>query len=62
MDGAPEVLKSIRRSQPKLRHVFAGGGYAGPKLRDALTGVGTWIIRIVKRSDTAEGFEVALMD
>jgi len=34
------------------------GGYAGPKLRDALTSIGHWVIQIVKRSDTAEGFEV----
>lgn len=57
-DGAPQVLKSIRHSYPDLHHVFADGGYAGPKLRDALTGIGNWTIQIVKRSDTAEGFEV----
>ena len=56
-DGAPEVLKSIRRSHPNLRHIFADGGYAGPKLRTALEGIGDWTIEIVKRSDTAEGFE-----
>ena len=57
-DGAPEVLKSIRSSHPNLRHIFADGGYAGPKLRDALEGIGDWTIQIVKRFDTAEGFEV----
>jgi transposase len=57
-DGAPEVLKSIRSSYPWLRHVFADGGYAGPKLRGALTTIGSWTLQIVKRSDTAEGFEV----
>ncbi len=57
-NGAPEVLKSIRQSYPNLRHIFADGGYAGPKLRDALVDVGKWTIQIVKRSDTAEGFEV----
>lgn len=57
-DGAPEVLKSIRNSFPWLRHVFADGGYAGPKLRGALTKIGTWTMEIVKRSDTAKGFEV----
>ena len=57
-DGAPEVLKSIRYSHPNLRHIFADGGYAGPKLRDALEGIGDWTIQIVKRFDTAEGFEV----
>lgn len=57
-DGAPEVFRQLAREAPKLRHVFADGGYAGPKLRDALTGIGRWVIQIVKRSDTAEGFEV----
>jgi transposase len=57
-DGAPNVLKSIRHSHPWLRHVFADGGYAGPKLRDALKGNGKWTIEIVKRSDLAKGFEI----
>ena len=57
-DGAPGVLKSIRHSHPWLRHIFADGGYAGPKLRDVLKGSGKWTIEIVKRSDTAKGFEV----
>jgi transposase len=38
--------------------VFADGGYAGPKLRSALNRIGAWTIEIVKRSDTARGFEV----
>lgn len=57
-DGAPEVFARLRREAPKLRHVFADGGYAGPKLRDALIGIGRWTIQIVKRSDKAQGFEV----
>ena len=57
-DGAPEELKAIRYRFPWLRHVFADGGYAGPKLRAALKGHGDWTIEIIKRSDTAKGFEV----
>ena len=57
-DGAASVFQKLRREAPKLRHVFADGGYAGPKLRDALIGIGRWTIQIVKRSDTVEGFEV----
>ena len=34
------------------------GGYAGPKLRRALEKIGRWTLQIVKRSDTAKGFEV----
>lgn len=57
-DGAPAVLASIRKSHPWLRHVFADGGYSGPKLRRAMTPLGTWTIEIVKRSDAAKGFEI----
>jgi putative transposase len=57
-DGAPAVLKSILKRWPWLRHVFADGGYAGPKLRGALQKVGKFTLEIVKRSDAAKGFEV----
>ena len=57
-DGAPGVFAKLRREAPKLRHVFADGGYAGPKLRGALVDLGRWTLQIVKRSDTAKGFEV----
>ena len=57
-DGAPDVLKVITSRYPSLRHIFADGGYAGPKLRDALKNLGRWTVQIIKRSDTAEGFEV----
>jgi putative transposase len=59
-DGAPLVLAEIVRRFPWLRHVFADGGYAGDKLREALRKIGKskWAIEIIKRSDTAKGFEV----
>jgi transposase len=57
-DGAPGLLRSIRRAYPWLRHVFADGGYAGPKLKGALDRIGRWTLEIVKRSDSALGFEV----
>ena len=57
-DGAPKVLASIAKTYPLLRHVFADGGYGGPKLRGAIEKIGRWTIQIVKRSDTAIGFEV----
>jgi len=55
-DGAPLVLKDVRQSFPFLRHVFADGGYAGDKLKDALAKIGTWSLEIIKRSDAAKGF------
>ena len=57
-DGAPAVLKSIRHACPWLRHLLADGGYAEPKLRDTLDKIAKWTLEIIKRSDTARGFEV----
>src|SRR5277367_2895221 len=57
-DGAPMLLRSVRYLFPWLRHVFADGGYAGPKLETALAQIGTWELEIIKRSDTAKGFEL----
>ena len=55
-DGAPFVLTDIGTRFPWLRHVFADGGYAGDKLRGALTAIGTSTLEIIKRSDAAKGF------
>ena len=57
-DGAVPLLASVRRPFPWLRHVFADGGYAGAKLETALAALGSWTLEIVKRSDTAQGFEL----
>jgi transposase len=57
-DGAPMILKDVRYSFPWLRHVFADGGYAGSKLKQALTKIGNWTIEIIKRSDRAKGFVI----
>ena len=43
-DGAPSVLASIRHAFPWLRHVFADGAYAGPKLAAALERIGRWTL------------------
>ena len=57
-DGAPLLLAAIRHAYPWLRHVFADAAYAGEKLRQALARLGKWTIEIIKRSDTAKGFEL----
>ncbi len=57
-DGAPLVLAEFIRRHPWLRHVFADGGYAGDKLRQALHKIGMWTVEIIKRSDHAKSFEV----
>ena len=57
-DGAPDVLKSIRHRFPRLRHLFADAAYTGPKLEGTLEDIGRWTLEIIKRSDTAQGFEL----
>jgi transposase len=57
-NAAPDVLKTILKRWPWLRHIFADGGYAGPKLKGRLEKVGKFTLEIVKRSDRAEGFEL----
>ena len=47
----------MRSAFPWLRHVFADGGYAGEKLRQALARMGRWTVDIVRRSDAVQGFE-----
>lgn len=57
-DGAVAVLASIRKLYPWLRHIFADGAYAGDKLNTALAEMGRWTVEIIRRCDTAKGFEV----
>jgi transposase len=58
-DGVSLLLdKRIRRLFPFIEHIFADGGYQGPKAAQAAARVGTWIIEIVKRLDGVTGFEV----
>jgi len=57
-DGAPMLLASMRQTHPWLRHIFADGGYSGPKLETALQAMGEWTLEIIKRSDAAKGFEL----
>jgi transposase len=58
-DGVVLVLnRRTRRMFPFVERVFADGGYQGPKAANAAAQTGTWIIDIVKRLDTAIGFEV----
>jgi transposase len=57
-DGAPALLGGIRSAFPWLRHVFADGAYAGDKLAGAMKNLSNWTFEILRRSDTAKGFEV----
>ena len=57
-DGAADLLAGVRTAFPWLRHVFADAAYGGPKLAGALERLGRWTLKIVRRSDTAHGFEL----
>ncbi len=46
-DGAPDLLKAVGKKFPCLLHIFADGGYAGDKLRQAMGD--EWTLEIVKR-------------
>jgi transposase len=58
LDGVPLLLAKIIHRFPWLRHLFADGGCAGNKLRDARRRIGKATVEIIKRSDAAKGFEV----
>lgn len=55
--GAVPLLTSLRRTFPKLRHIFADRVYRGPQLRDAMAGTGRWTIEIVTRSQSVGTFK-----
>jgi putative transposase len=56
-DGAKLVLEDLGEEFPRLRKIWADGGYAGRLVEEA-TGWGKWALEIVKRSDQAKGFEL----
>lgn len=51
-DGAPDLIERCRDAHPSLVRLFADGGYAGPKLENAIAHIDRLAIEIVKRSDT----------
>ena len=56
-DGAKLVLRKLRGAFPRLRLIWADGGYAG-KLVAWVAMLGGWVLEIVKRSDEVKGFVV----
>ena len=58
-DGGGLVLKTLFGRFPLLTTLFADGGYQGPIFaKAATTAMPGLSVEIVKRSDTASGFEV----
>ena len=56
-DGAKLVLSKLRSTCPRLKRIWADGGYAG-KLVEWAKSVGRFTLEIVKRSDNVAGFVV----
>jgi putative transposase len=55
--AAVPLLRSLRRSFPKLRHIFADRLYRGEKLRNAIGDCGKWTIEIVTRKQSVGTFK-----
>lgn len=55
--GAVPLLAALRRSFPKLRHIFADRVYRGDKLRSAVAAFGRWTIEIVTRAQSVGTFK-----
>ena len=56
-DGAKLAIRKLRGVYPRLKLIWADGGYAG-KLVEWTKKCGGWVLEIVKRSDDVVGFEV----
>ena len=56
-DGAKLVLRKLVGRFPRLKLIWADGGYAG-QLIEWSRQLGRWVLEIVKRSDDVKGFEV----
>ncbi len=54
-DGAKLVLAKVQAGFPRLQRIWADGGYAGVLVAWVLATY-NWVLEIVKRSDTAQGF------
>jgi putative transposase len=56
-DGARLVLEKLKGRFPRLKRIWADGAYAGQLVEWVLAAFG-WVLDIVKRSDTTQGFVV----
>jgi putative transposase len=56
-DGAKLAIRKIRGVCPRLKLIWADGGYAG-QLVEWTKQFGGWVLEIVKRSDDVAGFAV----
>ena len=56
-DCAAGLIEKTLQKFPRLRTIFADGGYAGPKLASAIAGLPV-VLEIVKRTDKDGGFKI----
>jgi len=56
-DGAKLVCMKLLGRFPRLRLIWADGGYAG-QLIEWVAAFGNWVLEIVKRSEHSHGFVV----
>ena len=56
-DGAKLVFMKLRGAFPRLRLIWADGGYTG-QLVEWVAAFAGWVLEIVKRSDDLQGFVV----
>ena len=56
-DCASGLIEKALRTFPRLRKIFADGGYAGPELAGAIAGLPV-ALEIVKRTDKDGGFKI----
>ena len=62
LDGAPDVIVELLCKVPQVSRLFADGGYAGQKLRDAVADPGVSdLIEIVEKPKQISGFTVLHM-
>src|SRR5580700_2837895 len=60
-DGAVSLFRSIRTLYPWLRHIFADGAYAGDKLKDALSKLGTCLNhQTIRYRERLRGFAASM--
>ena len=57
-DGARLVLARLGDRFPRLQHLWADAGYAGPKLGDWMRETTDWTLEIVRRAEPGAGFQV----
>jgi putative transposase len=55
--GAVPLLAALRKTFPKLQHIFADRVYRGEQLRNAIAAFGRWAIEIVTRSEKVGTFK-----